>query len=208
MNSGCLKCGGSGFLAGNKIPCPVCSKEREVVPIVYGIPAQYQGVHFDKSFLPEKEQKEYGTFMEELLNTIVSDYAFYQKNMIICNRPNSGKTVWAYNLYSMLSSKGYEIPQLRDIAEVREIMTSFTDKEAANLYNTARCAIIKIPRDIQPWLFDSISMIIERRVRNNGFTIFLYGGTEEDLKYCDKYGRLKDIKGTGAYNTVKVCSFG
>lgn len=208
MNTGCMKCAGSGKLISGE-PCPDCAKELSaIVPISYGVPAQYQGVKFDKSFLPEKEQKGYGEFMEELLNTIINDYAFYQKNLLICNRPNSGKTVWAYHLYAVLSSKGYEIPPLKDIAEVRDIITSYADKELANLYSTARCAIIKVPRDLQPWMFDSISMIVERRVRNDGFTIFLYGGSEDDLKYADRYGRIRDIMGTGAYNTVKLYSFG
>ena len=115
--------------------------------------------------------------------------------MLICSRPNSGKTVWAYNLYSILSSKGYEIPTLRDIVEVRDILNSYSNKEEVNLISTARCAVIKIPRDLQPWMFDTISYLIERRVRNDGFTIFLFGGTEEDLKYI------------GAYNTIKIESF-
>lgn len=204
----CLRCDGTGILANGE-PCPDCAKTiLRMAPISYSVPAQYQGIMFDKSFLPEKEQKVYGTFMEELMSTIVSDYAFYQKNLLICNRPNSGKTVWAYNLYAILSDKGYEIPPLKDVTEVRSIITSFADRELANLYSTARCAIIKVPRDLQPWMFDSLSMIVERRVRNDGFTIFLYGGTEEDLKFADKYGKLRDIRGTGAYNTIEIKSFG
>lgn len=207
MSTTCLKCGGTGKLVNGEL-CPDCSKEVGIaVPILYNVPVQYQGVRFDKSFLPEKEQSEYGAFMEELLTTIINDYAYYQKNLLICNRPNSGKTVWAYNLYAVLSSKGYDIPPLKDISEVRDIITSYTDKELANLYSTARCAIIKVPRDLQPWMFDSMSMIIERRVRNDGFTIFLFGGSEDDLRYADRYGRIKEITGTGAYNTVKLCTF-
>jgi hypothetical protein len=202
-----MKCGGTGRLVSGE-PCPDCASEQiKTVPIVQGVPAQYQGVSFDKSFLPEKEQKEYGTFMEELLQTIINDLAFYQKNMIICSRPNSGKTVWAYNLYSLITSKGYEMPPLKDVAEVRTILYSYDDKELAQLYSTARCVVIKIPRDIQPWMFDSIAAIVERRVRSDGFTIFLFGGNEMDLKAADKYGKLGDLRGTGAYNTLQIKSF-
>lgn len=207
MSSFCIKCGGTGRLVSGE-PCPDCASEQvKMVPIVQGVPAQYQGVSFDKSFLPEKEQKEYGTFMEELLQTIINDLAFYQKNMIICSRPNSGKTVWAYNLYSLVTSKGYDMPPLKDVAEVRAILSSYDDKDMAQLFSSARCAVIKIPRDVQPWMFDTVASIIERRVRSDGFTIFLFGGTEQDLKAVDRFEKLKYLRGSGAYNTVYVKSF-
>lgn len=207
MSESCLICGGTLIDALGK-PCPNCTKPGErLVPVVSGVPAQYQGVSFDKSFLPSDLQDKYGTFMEELLTTILSDIAFYQKNLVICSRPNSGKTVWTYNLYSELISKGYHIPQFRDITEVRNILNSYDNREEAALYSEARCAVIKLPRDMQPWMFDSISYIIERRVRNNGFTVFLFGGTVEELKKLDKFGGLNHLRGTGAYNTVKIESF-
>lgn len=204
---GCLRCGDTGKMANGK-PCTEC-KVGIVRPeiVLYGVPVQYQGVSFDKSFLPEKEQKVYGTFMEELRDTIVNDMAYYQKNHIICSRPNSGKTVWAYTMFALFLEHGVTIPQFRDIIEVRDILNGGSDIKEAGLYSTARCAIIKIPRDIQPWLFDSINSIVERRVRNNGFTIFLYGGSEEDLVKSDRYERLKFLRGTGSYNTVQVSSF-
>lgn len=207
MSESCIKCGGTGILLNGK-PCPDCSKEQiKMVPTVYGVPAQYQGIRFDKSFLPEKEQKEYGAFMEELLETIINDIAFYQKNLIICSRPNSGKTVWSYNLYSLVTAKGYEMPPLKDVTEVRNILNSYNDKELAQLYSTARCAIIRIPRDVQAWMFDTIAYIIERRVRSDGFTIFMFGGTEADLKAVDRFEKLKYLRGSGAYNTVSIKSF-
>lgn len=206
MSSTCMKCGGTGLLVNGDL-CPDCTDNLKTVPIVSGIPAQYQGVAFDKKFLPEKEQGKYGTFMEELKSTILNDYAFYQKNLIICSRPNSGKTVWAYNLISELLAKGYNIPTLRDITEVRNIMNSYDNKEEAQLLSTSRCAIIKLPMDMQPWMFDTISYVIERRVRSDGFTIFLFGGSYDDLKSIDRFGKLRYLMGTGAYNTVKVESF-
>jgi hypothetical protein len=60
---------------------------------------------------------------------------------------------------------------------------------------------------MQPWMFDVMSYVVERRVRSDGFTIFLYGGTLDDLKFIDKYNRLPNMLGTGSYNTIKVESF-
>lgn len=205
MNS-CLKCGGTGRLVNGDI-CPDCGRQSTARPIA-GIPIQYQGVRFDASHFQNSSLRGYGQFMEELLNTILNDYAYYQKNCLICSKPGSGKTIWAYTLYQELYGKGCVIPPLRDVAEVRDIMNSYSNRDEANLYSTARCVIIKIPRDLQPWLFDTISMIIERRVRYSGFTILLYGGSYNDLEYADKYGRLKEIVGNGSFNTIKVYDYG
>lgn len=206
-NESCIKCAGTKKMA-NGDPCPICCKDDvETVPIVFDIPAQYQGVRFDKNFLPDKEQKSYGVFMEELLTTIINDLAFYQKNLLICSRPNSGKTVWSYSLYSIITSKGYEMPPIKDLVEVRSILNSYSELDKAQLYSTARCAVIRIPRDVQFWMFDTISYILERRVRSGGFTIFMFAGTIDELRQVDKYDRLKHLDGTGAYNTVEVKSF-
>lgn len=207
MSETCIMCGGTGVLVDGS-PCPKCATEMlRTVPEVYGVPVQYQGVRFDKNFLPEKQQKTYGVFMEELLDTIINDLAFYQKNLLICSRPNSGKTVWSYNLYAKVIEKGYDMPPLKDIVEVRDILNSYSNKELAQMYSTARCAIIRIPRDVQFWMIDTISYVVERRVRSDGFTIFMFAGTEQDLKNADKYDKLKYLRGTGAYNTICVKSF-
>ena len=104
-------------------------------------------------------------------------------------------------------AKGYPTPPLMDIVEARNAMNSYEDKDLSRLLSTSRCAIIKIPRDMQFWMFDSMSYIIERRVRSNGFTIFFFGGTIEDLNILDKNKVLSYLRGSGSYNTVKVESF-
>ena len=209
-NVKCLKCGGTGNIGttAKKVPCPDCCKlATNIIPSYLEIPTQYQGLKFDKSFLPEDMQDKYGTFMEELLNDIVSSYSTYQKNLLICARPNCGKTVWAYNLFALMNSKGIKIPPFKDIVEVKEILDGRGSKEDMSLYSSSRFAIIKIPRAVSAWMFDYITYILERRVRSNGCTIFLYGGTEQDLKNQDSFGKLKYIKGTGSYNTVAIKSF-
>lgn len=207
MSSTCMICGGTRRTVSGE-PCPNCCKEEPTFsPIVSGIPIQYQGVKFDRSFLPKDLQEKYGSYMESLLNTITNDIAFYQKNMIICCRPNSGKTIWAYNLLSVLISKGYELPPLMDLMEARDALNSYENKDLNQLVSHARCAIIKIPLDVQAWMLKSLSVIIERRVRNSGFTIFLFGGKSQDLSEADRYGILQSLLGAGAYNTVNVKSF-
>lgn len=207
MGSSCLKCGGTKYLADGT-PCDNCIGEvLKEIPFIKGIPTQYQNNKFCKENLPLNCKKDYGVFMEDLLNTIIKDINFYQKNYIICSKPNSGKTVWAYTLYSLLLSKGYNVPELKDIIEIKNIFNSYDKVEEANLISSARCAIIKIPRDMQYWYFDTISTIIERRVRSSGFTIFLYSGSLEELKLMDKNDVLKYISGNGSYNSIKLENF-
>lgn len=208
MDTGCLLCGGS-FKMVNGQPCPNCKPDLKMVPKSMCIPIQYQGVKFDSSFIPMKMQKDYGTYMDKLMKEIVTNIGVFQKNILICSRPNSGKSVWAYSLCATLYDKGVECPPVMDIIEAKNLLNSY-DKESAEkakLLSMARCAVLKVPKDLQSWMFDVILYIIERRVQYNGFTIFLYGGTEYDIKEKDKYGKMQYLRGTGAYHTIEVKSF-
>lgn len=209
MNNGCLKCSGTGFLAGGTIPCPVCnSRHDEVLPTYEDVPIQYQGLVFDKDLLPHGMQDFYGKFMEELKQEILNNVSVFQRNTLICCRPNCGKSVWAYNIYSHLKSRGVTIPPIKDILEVRDIFNLVqNDTTLLKEYSNSRLAIIKLPRHVTADMFDLMFTIIERRVRNNGCTIFLYGGTKDDLKKQDYFGKLKYLTGNGSFNSIKIESF-
>lgn len=211
MGVHCLECGGSGVLLDGK-PCPACAQERLEKAVSSHssatVPMQYQGVVFDKSFLPMEMQKTYGSYMEDLLHTIANDYQMYQKNLLICSRPNSGKTVWAYNLITILSDKGYQIPTILDLMTVREHLNyRSTDAELQELIQTSRGLIVRLPADMQFWMFDIIQTILERRVARNGFTVFLCSNGYEKLKEQDRNNALKFMLGSGAFHTIKLEDF-
>ncbi len=211
MDTSCLECHGSGIRADGS-PCPVCSKlvQSEAVRSFHNatIPMQYQGVAFDRMFLPVSLQKPYGVYMEDLLSTIVNDYDIYQKNLLICSRPNSGKTVWAYNLIMLLSDKGYNIPTVLDLLTVREHLNYRTDdRDLQRAVEYSRCLVVRIPADVQFWMFSIIHTILERRVAHNGFTVFLYSGNYTNLEYADRDGILKSLLGSGAFHTIKLEDF-
>lgn len=207
----CLKCAGTGVLVNGE-PCPDCSKElckaSQKKVLQSSVPSQYQGVIFDKEFLPIADRKGYGVFMEELLANITSNFAFYQKNILICSKPNSGKTIWAYNLITMLADKGYSIPDIQDLVQIREILNyNKSSIEQADNISKSRCLIVKIPADVTFWMIDIIGYLLERRVPNNGFTIFLFNGNYSQLEQADKNNRLKYLRGTGAWHTIRVEDF-
>lgn len=206
MNKQCIICGGTGFTVDGK-PCPNCSKSFAKKIYLPDIPMQYQGQTFDRSLLPYDMKDNYGEYLENLLQSIANDIAFFQKNILICSRPNSGKTVWAYNVYSCVRGAGYQMPPIKDLLEVRDTIYSYDKLELANLYTTARACIIRLPKDMQSWMFDIIQTLIERRVAAGGFTIFLFGGSLYDLKQADKYGKLKSMTGTGAFHSIEVRDF-
>ena len=213
MPSDCLLCGGTGTILPDLKPCPNCAPELFKAAMRSSrrgitIPMQYQGVEFDKSFLPENMQAGYGTFMEDLLRNIYTDYNIYQKNILICSRPNSGKTIWSYSLINILYSKGFSMPDIQDLLTVREILNyKVGDSQLYDEVVNARGLIVRLPSDMQFWMFDVIQTIIERRVAKNGFTIFLYNAGMERLKQADKYDVLSNIVGTGSFHTIKVEDF-
>ncbi len=209
--SGCLKCGDTGIML-NGLPCPDCKdlliKKAMTRKNVATVPTQYQGVSFDKSFLPYDEQAKYGAFMEDLLKTIYADCGLYQKNYLICSRPNSGKTVWGYTLITMLADKGFYIPPIMDLVAIRDVLNYSTrDSQLSEEIQSARGLVVRVPADTQFWMLDIILYILERRVARNGFTIFLYNGKYEQLKQCDKNNKLPYIIGSGAWHTVKLEDF-
>lgn len=211
MNNDCLDCGGTGVKVDGSICQPCMAKlKSKAVSSYHGttVPMQYQGVVFDRMFLPVSLQKPYGEFMEDLANTIINDYSIYQKNLLICSRPNSGKTVWAYNLIMMLADKGHIIPTILDLMTVREHLHYRTqDTDTRIMVEQGRCLIVRLPADMQFWMFGIMHAILERRVAHNGFTIFLYSGKYTNLELADKDGVLKSILGSGAFHSIRLEDF-
>ena len=71
----------------------------------------------------------------------------------------------------------------------------------------SRCLIVKLPRLLEPWSYDMIEMLIEKRVRKNGFTIFLYPGSSADIEMQDKFKHFIPLIGDGTFNSIHVYSF-
>lgn len=203
----CLKCADTGYdVFGQK--CESCDYWHvHKIPILLNIPSQYQGVQFDRSFLPKYLQDGYGSYVESLIPTVVGNINAI-RNILICAPPNSGKTIMCYDIMARLFEKGVEIPLLYDLLEVRELFNSFSsDKNLLEQICNSRLVFIKIPYDVPARFGETISTIIDRRVRHNGGTIFIYNGSVEDLKNLDKYDRFTALIGDGSFNTIEVKSW-
>lgn len=205
----CLKCGGTGILASGELCDCGVKTTKLVLPPHMKVPLQYQSIQYNKMFIHRELQPTLGVFMEKLLNDITTDLYSYSKNYIICSPANTGKTVWAYNLYSLLYSKGENMPEILDLMQVREVLLNyFTDNlELLDKVNNAKIMVVRIPMDLPNKFVDTISTIVDRRVRNNCSTIFIYNGTRNDLYAQDRFCKLRFLEGDGSFNTLCIKSF-
>lgn len=207
-NSVCIKCGGTGIDAlGN--PCSCGINKKIEMPVCLKVPMQYQGLKFNKAFIRKGLPPLYGETLDKILQECIDSFGQFKRNILICAPPGSSKTIWAYTLYSMLFSMGCEIPEIMDLMQCREILLNYytEDKEALRLLSTAPLAVIKIPWDLPNRFVETVSTIIDRRVRANCSTIFLYNGSKTDLKARDSFGKLSMLEGDGYFNSLKIYSW-
>lgn len=204
----CIHCGGTGFLVNGQ-PCTYCSSSGGydlAEANILDIPVQYQNYTFNQAELPSDLQNVYGPWMTNKLEQILSNPAQFQENFIIASRANSGKTIWAYTLLRGLAKKGFFCPTLIDIIDVRDFYRARYAEDESKWFDS-RCLIVKLPRLLEPWSYDMIEMLIEKRVRKNGFTIFLFPGSSADIEMQDKFKHFIPLIGDGTFNSIHVYSF-
>jgi len=204
---GCLKCGGTGILlSGERCDCDV--NDNLQLPTSMKVPAQYQDIQFDERLVPGHLDISYGRYMSKLLRECTDKCIPFRRNVLICAPPNSGKTVLAYTVYSILYGRGIAVPELMDIMELRNIMMNpYAEQEKFEEFSEAQVAFIKIPQDLPNKLAETMSTIVERRVRRSKGTVFLFSGSKEDLIAQDRFGKLRALFGDGAFNSIEVRSW-
>lgn len=201
----CIKCGDTGILLdGSKCDCGAGDVK---IPIAKTVPTQYAESLFDKSLLPLGTSDFYGVGLERVIKTIEAVGTF-NKNLLVCSKVGMGKTVFAYSVYSIMLAKGKPIADVMDLIEARELLlsTSFDQSviDRKELLIKAPIAVIKIPNDLPNRYADTILTINERRVRNNGVTIYLSNLSSDTLLQLDKSGTFKSILKDGSYSTLSL----
>lgn len=206
-DAGCIFCGGTGTTADMK-PC-TCAGSGEVQKINPNkVPNAYKDIsEFDSSFLPGFVSQAYKDFMQNIYGDMKTSCKL-DRNLLICSPPNSGKTILAYSVYNNLDNRGVRHLPLMDLLEVRDLMHGYSkDKELLLLLEKSPIVFVILPADVPTRFVDTMSMIIQRRVRTGGGTIFLYGGTSKSLSNIDTYGKLSLLKGDGSYSSLGVYSY-
>jgi len=203
----CLKCGGTGRRCDGTA-CD-CKEDTYVdLPLILEIPEQYQQSYFDKSFLPKWLHGSYGSLLEGIISTIKTKYKITQ-NYLICAPINSGKSTFAYTVFSILYQHGVPMSKLLDLNEVRRLMNDLynVDQDAYDLLVKSPIAIIKVPMDVPSRFSETMATIIDLRLRHNGRTIFLFDGSKEDLINLDRFNKFKPLLGDGSYHSLAVYSY-
>lgn len=211
----CVKCGGSGKqLDGTPCSCTVSIESILDDTDCLIIPNQYRGITFNRDLVPVDVDSSYSLYLSDLTASITS-LSLRSKNIAICSPCNHGKSIFAYNCIQKLFRRNITCVQLFDVLELRKILRDYdrgtkSDYEIDNPMSilTAPYLFVKIPTDLTWEVFDSITTIIDKRVRQGGSTIFLFEGTWEQLVYYDKKGIVKHSVGDGSYNSILVKSWG
>ena len=209
MKERCLKCNGTGITVDGS-PCDCRSSGAIDIPIVLEVPSIYQTAEFSASLVPIRMPRTYGMDLEDIIDVIKSK-GRYNINLLICSPPNTGKTVFAYTVFRHQYVRGLPMSEIMDLIEAKELLNSISYDEQTIMNKdkliTCPVAIIKIPLDLPNKFAETMSTIVERRVRKNGVTIFLYGGSIYDLQNQDRFGVLKNIIRDGSYNSIKVMDY-
>lgn len=205
----CLDCGETGTRVDGS-PCTCKASGKVDVPIVLEVPSIYQTAEFAASLVPIKMPRNYGIELEDIID-VVKSKGRYSHNVLICSPSNTGKTVFSYTIYKHQYVKGLPMPEVMDLIEARELLTSNSYDEhiqrAKDKLINSPLAIIKVPLDLPNKFAETMSTLMERIVRKNGNVIFLYGGSIFDLQNQDRFGVLKNIIRDGSYNSLKVINY-
>lgn len=207
----CTDCMNSGVdINGNPCHCRFNAKTFYDTVACLDIPEQYRGTTFSKFLVPKDIHESYGEYLEKLHDDITSSRLKY-KNLIICSPVGHGKSIFAYSAIEHLFRYGVPTFPVFDVLEIKRILLDsdlcrkqFYEVDNPNMLVEAPYVFIKIPR-IPTWeVYDTISVILDRRVRRGNSTIFLYGGTWEQLIRGDKQEVLVNLLGDGHFGTLEA----
>lgn len=206
----CPKCGNTGIdIDGN-----VCSCSLNIQNFFNGvscldIPEQFQGVHYSELLVSRDMPEAYCKFLKQLHSDITTCRLKF-KNIAICSPPGRSKTTFAYSCMEALFRQGIPTFPLFDMLEIKRIITDtdmcrkqFYDVEHPENLVQAPYLFARVPR-VTTWeVYDTMSTLLDRRVRRGGCTIFLYNGTWEEMTFNDKHNIIRNLSGDGSGGSIE-----
>lgn len=210
----CVKCGNSGKdLDGNICECQFNKEEfiREVTCL--DVPENYRGIIFNTFLVPKDIDESYGRYLDKLHNDITS-LTMRSKNVCICAPVKHGKSIFAYSVIERLFRRGIPVFPIFDVLEIKRMFLDidlcrkpYYETDNPEFLLDSPYLFVKIPRLPAIEVYDTISVIVDRRVRRGNSTIFLYDGTWKQLLYGDKFRILESLEGDGNYKSIEVKSW-
>lgn len=207
----CVKCGNTGKLINGEI-CDC----RKTINDVYAdvscmeIPEQYRDVMFNEGLVPKLQSDRYSKELAEI-HTKISTLEWKNKNYLLCSPPRSSKTIMAYSCIRRLFKAGIQITPIFDVLEIRKMLKDYDmgigDREQTEALIQAPYAFIRIPQALSTEVFQTAVLILDRRVRRGGSTIFLYNGSWYNIEKADTFRNFTPYQGDGAYSSYLVSSW-
>lgn len=210
----CPYCMGTGIDAhGNPCSCKINVQAFYDSVACLEIPEQYQGISFSKVLVPRDLPESYAEYLQKVHDQIAHGN-WHQHNTVICSPIGHSKTILAYSCIEALFRHDIPVFPVYDVLELKRIMTDadmcrkqFYEVEEPERVINVGVLFVKIPRVTSWEVYDSIALLLDRRVRRGNSTIFLYDGSWNDLIYNDRNHILSGLMGDGSYNTLEVKSY-
>lgn len=210
----CVKCGNTGInIDGDVCECKFNVKTFYDTVSCLDIPEQYRGIRFNKSLVPKDLHESYAEYLQSINDSVVTG-KWRNHNVILCSPIGHSKTILAYSCLETLFRNGIPTFPVYDVMEIKRMLLdldlcrkSIYEVDNPECIMTVPLLFVKIPR-LSNWeVFDTISIILDRRVRRGNSTIFLYDGTWSQLIYGDRNNILTGLMGDGSYNTIESKSW-
>ncbi|MDR1523179.1 MAG: hypothetical protein LBS29_04445 [Endomicrobium sp.] len=201
----CDLCGDTGLLLDGSV-CECRSGIDSVYDSVdyVDIPEQYRDLMFNKALVTQAYGDIYVNYLNKLYEDI-SSTRFKFKNVIVCSKPGSSKTILAYSCISNLFRKKIKVCKLYDVLEISSLL-SVANMEY-RLIVSVPYLFVRVPMSSEDTMFANMAVLVDKRVRNGASTIFLYNGVWNSLAAKDTYKQFCNLQGDGSFCSVKVDSF-
>lgn len=210
----CVKCGNTGIdINGNVCSCRVNVKSFYDTVSCLDIPEQYRGIAFNKMLVPKDLHESYAEYLQSVYDAILTD-KWHQHNVVISSPIGHSKTILAYSCIEVLFRNGVPTFPVYDVLEIKRILTDMDlcrkplyDVDNPEMILTVPILFAKIPRVMSWEVFDTIAMLLDRRVRRGNSTIFIYDGSWQQLIHNDRNDIMVGLLGDGNYSTLESKSW-
>lgn len=211
----CTLCGNTGIdIKGNVCSCRANVKSIFDSVSCLDIPEQYRGIKFAKALVPKDLDESYSEYLQGIYDKILTG-KWNQHNVVIASPIGHSKTILAYSCLENMFRNGIPTFPVFDVLELKRIMldmdmcrTQAYSVDNPEEFLTVPILFVRIPR-VSSWeMYDTISVIVDRRVRRGNSTIFLYSGYWSQLVRNDRAHILQGMVGDGSFSTIEVKSWG
>ena len=177
------------------------------------VPAQYIGITFSSVLVAADIGEAYRNKLQAIHDEITTLKWAY-RNMALCSPAGHSKTILAYSCMQRLFRRNVTVFPLLDLFEIQRISADmdycrkplYDIGEPERLY-TVPYLFVRVPTAVSYDTYDIMSLLLDRRTRRGGSTIFLFNGMWGNLTCLDKRGVITNLQGDGSGCSMEVSSW-